>query len=191
MRKFSRNRPPAPHHSLLKAIQAHFGLTQERIADVLGVSRATLTQYGTVSVEGTLRSLPTDALLRLVALQQLLPAPHGPAPTPPIPPTAPLPASDRETLDLRRRELQLQQYQVEQKLARCEVHLAQGRLRQQALPALRTVLDPADTLTESWLALFEREAHRMQEEESTAQLLKLRLRVLAFEAAEIEQLLGE
>lgn len=190
MHKFSRHRAPSPFQPLVKAIQAHFGLTQERVAEVLDVSRVALGQYGAA---GSSRNLPTAAVLRLLAWQQQLPAPHGPAPTPPVPPVpAPLPTYDRETLDLRRREITLQQHRLEQKLARCEVHLAQARLRQQALPALRAAFAPADELTEQWLNWLERDSRAMLAKDGpAARLLALQLRVLAFETAEIEQLLAE
>ncbi|MCR5889113.1 hypothetical protein LRS06_15350 [Hymenobacter sp. J193] len=190
MRKFSRHRAPSPHQSLLKAIQAHFGLTQEQLSQVLDVSRVALNQY---DAKGKARNLPTTAVLRLLAWQQLLPAPHGPAPTPPVPVVlAPLPAADRETLDFRRREIALQQYRLEQKLAQCRVHLAQARLRQQALPALHVAFSPADELTEQWLKWLERDSRAiLAKEEPAALLLALRLRVLAFEVKEIEQLLAQ
>ncbi|MFD2785648.1 antitoxin Xre-like helix-turn-helix domain-containing protein [Hymenobacter rubripertinctus] len=192
MRKFSRHRAPSPHLSLLQAIQAHLGLTQAQVADLLDVSRATLSQDGRLTDTGMVRRVPSAAMLRLLALQQLLPAPHGPAPLPPPRPPAPLLAEERETLELRRQKIDLEKYPLEKALARCQTRLAQAQLRQQALPALQAALGPDDEQLGLLLDMLIRRADfTLDADDSTRQLLELRLRVLAFEAAEIARLLAD
>lgn len=192
MRRFSRNRPLTPYLTLPEAVQASFGLTQEQLAYLLGVSRATLAQDGQpTSVPGGIRSLPLQALQRLTILQQQLPAPYGPASVP-LPPElpAPLPPDERETLELRRQKIELEKHPLNLQLARCQTRLAQARLRQQALPTLQTTLAPADAFVTQMLNHLGQDADQtLRHESATAQLLALRLRLLDYEAAEIERLL--
>ncbi|WP_354581854.1 hypothetical protein [Hymenobacter sp. UYP22] len=54
------------------------------------------------------------------------------------------------------------------------------------MPALRAAFAPVDALTQKWLRGREQNGQGL-----AARLLALRLRTLAFETAEIEQLLAE
>ncbi|MBT2557056.1 hypothetical protein J7E24_04615 [Hymenobacter sp. ISL-91] len=193
MRKFSRHHPPSPYLNTSKAVQAGFGLTQQQLAYLLGVSRSTLTMDGQDGTgPGSIRYLPTAAELRLVALQQQLPAPYGPAPTPAAATEAPAPLlpDERETLELRQQKIALEKYPLEKQLARCQTRLAQARLRQQALPQLQATLAPDDAFVAQVIDhLTQQAAQTLAYDSSTAQLLELRLRLLDYETAEIERLL--
>ena len=192
MRKFSRQRSPSPYLSLSEAVQASFGLTQEQLAYLLGVSRATLSLDGRpTTTPGGMRRLPLQALQRLTVLQQQLPAPYGPAPTPAATAGGALLPDEQETLELRLQKIELERYPLEQQLARCQTRLAQARLRQQALPTLRATFAPDDARAQQALDHLSQNADlTLRHDGGTPALLELRLRVLAFEAAEIERLLA-
>ncbi|SHJ63817.1 hypothetical protein SAMN02745146_3606 [Hymenobacter daecheongensis DSM 21074] len=191
MRSFSRYRLPTPSHSMLQAVQAGYGLTQQQVATLVGASRAMLAMQGRDNrLVGSVRVLPLEAALRLVQLFQTLPAPYGRAPMLPVAPDLPLPAVERKTLGWRQRAIGPEEYTQQQQLERCQTQLTQARIRLQALPALRAALP--DERAQSELDLWESEAHRMRETNAGRHaLLALRLRVLAFEAAEIAKLLAE
>ena len=192
MRRFSHQRPVSPYLNLLEAVQAGFGLTQQQLARLLGVSRTTLTMEGrAATAPGSARQLPSAAVVRLVALQQQLPAPYGPAPVPLAAPGGVLAPDERETLQLRLQKIGLEKYPIEKALARCQARLAQARLRQQALPNLQAALEPDDERGRQQLDyLAQGAALTLRHDAGTPALLELRLRVLAFEAAEIERLLA-
>ena len=196
MQKFSNQRGPAAHLSPLKQVQAHFGFTQQEIADVLGVSRAALTMAASHR-----RSLPADAGLRLLRLQQALPVAAPDVPSSPdasfatAPPTAAPPAlspDDWQDLDLRRRGLALQAHLLNEPLARHRTRLAQARLRLHVLPGLQAAFPATDELAQAMFKLWHRQANAtLRNEAGPLARLALRQAVLLFEAAEIEKLLAE
>ncbi|TGE15839.1 hypothetical protein [Hymenobacter elongatus] len=183
-RNFSHGRGPTPFLSRLQLVQAHFGLSQQHVAELLLVPRATLTMDETGQ-----RLLPLAATLRLDALRQQLPAPYGPAPAPPMP--APhLTEEEQWELQMRQRKIGLEEYSLEQALARSQNHLRQAQLRLQVLPALREALP--DEWGQTWLNTFEAQAQLwLKYDTGTPALLELRLKVLAFEKQEIARLLAE
>lgn len=104
----------------------------------------------------------------------------------------PLTAADRDELDFRRQGLSVQVSPLEQQLVRHRVLLAQARLWQQALPALRQSFPAHDVEWQEWLTRFERRAAAvLRSEGGAAGLLELRLATLAFEMGEINRLLGD
>jgi transcriptional regulator with XRE-family HTH domain len=186
MRKFSNQRGPEAHHSALKRVQAHFGFTQQELADVLGVSRAALTMAAS-----NRRSLSSEAGRRLLQFQLALPvtAPDAAPTAAPILPA--LADDDRQDLDLRRRSLTLQAQLLDQPLARHQTRLAQARLRLQVLPGLRASFPADDELAQALFNLWHREANAtLRHEPGPMARLALRQAVLAFEAAEIAKLLA-
>ncbi|PJJ61293.1 helix-turn-helix domain-containing protein [Hymenobacter chitinivorans] len=183
-RKFSRHRGPRAYQNIQQLVRAHFGLSQPDVARLLHLTRATVAMD-----ERGERSMPTAAWFRFHHLTQVLPVPDGPAP---VPAPAPLRLSEQEqdTLRLRLKDIEREEYPLRQKLTRCQTQLAQARLRLQALPALH--LAYPDERGQQWLADFAAEAHEVLDRNSgTPAILALRLRVLAFEAAEIVPLLAE
>ena len=178
--RVTRDKPPAPSHNLLQRIRTSLGLTQQHVADLLGVSRSAVAMD-----EQGQRSLPWQGMGRVLALHQALPA--APAARPPLA----LTAADRDELDFRRRGLAVQLYPLEQQLAQGRVRLAQAHLWQRVLPALRQSFEATDTDWQEWLDYFERRAASVLRSESgAAALLELRLAVLTFELGEIARLLG-
>jgi len=198
MRRFSRQRAPSPHLGLRQLVQAHFGFTLDELARVLGVSRAVLAMS-----DGVGRRLPTAATLRLHQLYAAIGAPEAAPETvaeatsetdlpPPAPPEAPaLHPADATALRLRRQGLRIEGYKLAQQQARCQTRLAQARLRQQVLPGLAAALLPGEERLRQWLA--SRAAPDPGEQLADASalaVLGLRQRVLAFELAELDRLLG-
>lgn len=193
MRKFSRHRGLLLQSNPVQRVQAHFGFTQQEVADLLDVTRAVLSMSGQPG-----RTLPFEARQRLQwLLDALPPAPvataDGPAPAPPAPPLPPPAFADdeRQGLDLRRRGLELQAQALSRQLARCQTLLAQARLRQQVIPGLRARFPVADKLAHARFNIWERRAAAMlRTEGNAATLLALRQSVLAFEAAALGRRLG-
>ncbi|MCB2377573.1 hypothetical protein LGH70_08265 [Hymenobacter sp. BT635] len=182
-RSFSHRRGPRRYHNIQQLVRAHFGLSQPDVARLLHLTRATVAMD-----EARQRNMPTAAWLRFHHLVQALPVPDGPAP---VPTAAPMPLSDdeRAALQLRLQGIRGQEYPLQQKLTRCQTRLAQARLRLQALPTLH--LAYPDERGQRWLANFETEAREnLESEAGKPALLELRLRVLAYEAAEITRLLA-
>lgn len=196
MRYFSNRRPPLEHaqHNTLESVQLGFGLVQQDVARLLGVSRATLAMDGRPTAHyassGT-RDMPFAAWERLLKLGLALPAPLGSAPAAPEPnPAPPLPDAARRDLDLRLRGLELKQYPMRQQLQRVQLRLAQARRRLHALPVLQAAFP--DERGQRWLEWFAEEArYWLRTEGHQPRLLELKLRVLEFEAAEIRKLLSE
>jgi hypothetical protein len=193
MRKFSRHRPPLSLIGLTnrQALQAAFGIVQDDVAALVGVSRATLTMDGQPNslVSPGTRNMPFEAWERLIRLQQLVPAPFGPAPAAPAPTAMPsLPDEVRGDLDLRRRGMELKQYRLTQQLERARLRLSQAHRRLHALPALRAAFP--DEQDHHWWVFFEGQANKwLREEGPQVRLLELKLRVLAFEIEQIQELL--
>jgi len=183
-RIFSHHRGPRTYQNVNQLIRAHFGLTQPDLARLLNITRAVVAMD-----ERNERDMPPAAWLRLNHLAQALPVPYGPAPVPPEVPARPSDAK-REELELRLEGIGIEAHPLRLKLTRCQTRLSQARLRLQALPALQLAF--FDERGQRWLANFEAEAHEMLEDEANKQLrLELRLKVLAFEAAEIDKLLAD
>lgn len=191
MHKFSRHRGPRQYQPTMQRIQACFGLTQQELADVLGVSRGVLTMNGRGG-----RSLPPEAWTRLLQFHQALPvaqpdAEPAPAPAPSLP-TPAFSADERQELDLRRRSLALKAVALGEERARRHTRLAQARLRLEALPGLRASFPADDEVAQALLKVWQNQAAAtLRNEAGPAALLALRLRVLAFEVSETAKLLEE
>ncbi|TGE23643.1 hypothetical protein E5K00_00045 [Hymenobacter aquaticus] len=182
-RNFSRHRGPRSYQNIQQLVRAHFGLSQPDVARLLHLTRAAVAMD-----ERGERDMPTAAWLRFHHLTQALPTPDGPAPVPVAAPGC-LSEDAQARLRLRLQGIQVEEYPLREKLARCQTRLAQARLRLQALPALHLAFP--DERGQRWLANFEAEAHEILEiDAGQPALLELRLRVLAFEAAEITRLLA-
>lgn len=181
-RHFSHQRGPAPSHGIAQTVRAHLGLTQLELAMLLNVSRGTLAM-----AELGRRDLPPAATVLLAQLLPTLLATPAPAAAAP----APLSPDQRDVLDLRRQGIGLEEYSLRQQLKRVQTRLLQARRRQQAEPVLRAALPATDALAHRKLSrLAEAAEQYLRDEGATPALLELRLRVLAFERAEIERLLG-
>jgi transcriptional regulator with XRE-family HTH domain len=180
-RHFSHQRGPAPSHGIAQTVRAHLGLTQLELAMLLNVSRGTLAM-----AELDRRDLPPAAT---VLLAQLLPALLA---TPaPVDTTAPLTLEQRDTLELRRQAIELEEHPLRQQLKQVQIRLLQARQRQLAEPILRAALPPTDTIAHRKLSrLAEAAEQYLRDEGAAPALLELRLRVLAFEREELERLLG-
>jgi transcriptional regulator with XRE-family HTH domain len=177
---FSHQRGPASSHGIEQLVRAHLGLTQLELAMLLNISRGTLAM-----AELGRRDLPPAAT---AVLAQLLPALSA---TPPSASAVPLTPEQRDTLDLRRQSLGLEENSLRQQLARAQIRLLQARRRQLAEPVLRAALPSTDTLAHRKLSRLAEAAEACLRDESAAPtLLELRLRVLAFEQAEIERILA-
>jgi transcriptional regulator with XRE-family HTH domain len=178
---FSHQRGPAASHGLEQSVRAQLGLTQLDLAMLLGVSRATLAM-----AESGRRSLPPAAHLLLAQLEQTLDAPSNSAPA-----SAPLSPKQRDTLALRRQGIGLEEHPLRQQLERVQTRLLQARQRQQAEAVLRAALPATNTVAHRKLSRLAEEAEQyLHDEGATPALLELRLRVLAFERAELDKLLG-
>lgn len=139
--------------------RALFGLTQQRLASWLGITRDTLAQ-----VESKDRSLPLgrwlqDARLTLAARGQVL-RPDGtsyPGP-PPLPP----PPVPRAPLEARLRYCRHHAYRLRYELEALRRQAAPYTACLAALPALRAYAGPVTNPAreENWLALLEGEAHQ-------------------------------
>lgn len=183
LNKFSHGRGPNPHLGRLQLVQAHFGLSQQRVADLLLVPRPTLVQD-----EKGRRIMPLAANLRLDTLRRQLPAPYGPAPVPPLPEPY-LSPEEQQELQRRQRKIALEEFLPQEALTRVQQRLRQAQLRLQVLPTLRAAFP--DEWGQTWLNTFEAEARLWLESDAgTPALLALRLRVLAFEKDEIARLLA-
>jgi transcriptional regulator with XRE-family HTH domain len=179
---FSHQRGPAPSHGTEQLVRAHLGLTQLELAMLLNVSRGTLAM-----AELGRRDLPPAAT---AVLAQLLPALLA-TPPPASAAPAPLTPQQRDTLDLRRQGIGREEYPLRQQLAHVQTRLLQARRRQLAEPVLRAALPPTDTLAHRKLSRLAEAAEAcLRDESATPALLELRLRVLAFERAELDKLLG-
>ncbi|MGI4871846.1 MAG: helix-turn-helix domain-containing protein [Janthinobacterium lividum] len=164
-------------------VRTELGLTQQELAWLLGVSRVALAKE-----EGNSRQLPPDAMRRLLDVARLLHTLAAPASPPPLPPPD---AAQRETLALRLLAIQLAEYPVRQELARQQQRLAQFRRRTQAAPAIQALLPAEATHARQALDSLLRQADGYLALDATEPLLpELRLRVLAFERAEIERILA-
>ena len=84
MRKFSRHRGLLLQSNPVQRVQAHFGFTQQEVADLLDVTRAVLSMSGQPG-----RTLPFEARERMQWLLDALP----PAPAPPAPRRQPRPGA--------------------------------------------------------------------------------------------------
>ncbi|RZK43849.1 MAG: helix-turn-helix domain-containing protein [Hymenobacter sp.] len=179
-RHFSHQRGPLASHTTEQAVRAQLGLTQQDLARLLGVSRTALA----MAEQGS-RDLPSAATVRLLGLWQALatmPAPVA---------AAVLSAGQREDLSIRLQGIQLEEYPLRQQLRRVQIRLTQARVRQQAESVLRAALPATEALAHRKLGRLAEAADAcLRDESATPALLELRLRVLAFERAEIEKLLG-
>jgi len=198
MRRFSHQKGPGPYLGLRQQVQAHFGFTLVELARVLGVSRAVLAMS-----DGVGRHLPPAATLRLHQLYAAIGAPEAAPATvaeatsaTDLPPPAPLAApalhpADATALHQRRQGLRIEAYKLGQQLARCQTRLAQAHLRQQVLPGLAAALPPAEERLRQWLAgRATPDPDEQRADASALAVLALRQRVLAFELAELDALLG-
>jgi transcriptional regulator with XRE-family HTH domain len=178
---FSHQRGPSSSHNTGQAVRAQLGLTQQDLAQLLGVSRSALAM-----AERGSRDLPPAIAQRLLSLRQALD-------TLPVPVAATvLSAEQREKLAIRLQAIQLEEYPLRQQLQRVQIRLNQARLRQQAEVVLRAALPATEALAHRKLGRLADAADAcLRDEGGEPALLELRLRVLAFERAEIEQLLKQ
>jgi transcriptional regulator with XRE-family HTH domain len=179
---FSLQRGPTASHGLAQTVRAHLGLTQQDLAVLLGVSRATLAM-----AELGRRSLPPAANLLLAQLgEAVTTVPEAATATP-----TPLSPAQRDTLTVRRQGIGLEEHSLHQQLKRAQTRLLQARQRQQAESVLRAALPATNAAAHRKLShLAEESEQYLRDEGATPALLELRLRVLAFERAEIDKLLG-
>ena len=181
-RHFSHQRGPAASHGLAQTVRAHLGLTQQDLAHLLDTSRATLAM-----AELGQRDLPPAAPLLLGQLRQALAALPAAATATPVP----LSPDQRDTLDLRRQGIELEEYPLRQQLQRVQTRLLQARQLQQAEPIWRAALPATNALVHRKLSrLAEKAEAYLRDEGATPALLELRLQVLAFERAEIERIIA-
>ncbi|MBG8555711.1 hypothetical protein [Hymenobacter guriensis] len=183
-KKFARHRSFTSNLTSTHQVQARFGLTQQQLADVLGVSRTALAMDALGE-----RLLPIAAVLGLDALRRQLPPPVGEALPLPVAESTPGP-EDQKTLAMRLRGIAIADYPLQNQQERLQTRLEQAQARLQALPALHAAFP--EERGQRWLNLFEEEARIWLEHDGSALLqLTLRRKVLAYEAAEIRLLLGE
>ncbi len=168
--------------SLSVRVRAHFGWSQQALAEALGVSRVRVAQ-----VEASTRLLPLAALPRLALLVSCLPVAVTPAAPPPPDPTA-----------LRQRLAQCRHLAagLGQQVVALEVRAAQAHARLTALPVLAAapaVAAPAPVAGPAWYRVQALEAETtLAEAGPTAQaLLRTRQAGLLAEAAALSALLDE
>ena len=174
-------------------IRTQFGITQERMADWLGMSRVSVT----LAEQGQ-RSLPHSAALQegrltFARLGRVLDASGQ---TQPAPPPLPAPAPDPQPLLARLDYCQHHLRNLRYRLKLMQARAVPFEARLKALPALRAwtgpIRDPA--LEESWLALFEGEAQSGLLYDCGAgpqKLLAARIAGLEREAQVLGELVGE
>ncbi|MDB5269618.1 MAG: hypothetical protein JWP58_2658 [Hymenobacter sp.] len=187
-RRFSHQTGPRAYQTAGQLLRAHYGLTQQWLAHYLQVPRSTLAMQ-----ELDRASLPLASTLRLVPLLLGVPAPEGPAPEPAATPTAAGQAATLALLAGRQREVAYQLVQLGRQQEQLRVRLRQVRLRLQTLPALLASLAPApaDEPQRRVLGYWAADAPaQLRDDEAALAVLDLRQRVLAFELAELETLLG-
>ena len=186
VKNFSRHRATQPDLAGGQKVRACFGLTQQQLALLLGVSREVLAADETG--RRYLMGPPGRLLDELAQVVRSLP----PVEASPPPPASEMTDYDFGALRLRLMAIGLEEYRLRRQLARCQTQLAQMRRRTQALPALRATLPADNTYAARWLTQLADDAVVIQRlEEPQEQLLLLRLRVLAFEAGETARLVGE
>ena len=168
--------------SLLAAVRAHFGWSQQTLAEGLGIRRVRVAE-----AERSTRQLPLAALPRLALLVSCLPVAAPPAPPPPPDPVA-----------LRRRQQQCQHLAagVGRQLTDLEARAAQAAARLAALPTLvaaPTGAALAPVAGPAWFRVQALEAETILAEAGpTAQaLLRARRAGLEAEAAALGALMGE
>jgi len=191
---------PVLSTTIVAAVRAYFGLTQDDLAQYLGVSRAAVSH-----AEAGRRHFGTAVWLRLLPLAELLP-PDAPAPglpaalaapqLPPGPPAALAEPPVRRRLRHCAHEAQQLRHTLESRYAAGQ----QARRWQQALPGLLALL-PATPAADSrwqqrqrrWLATHSAEmADKLDAASLTDyQLLALRLHYLEQEAAELRRWLPD
>jgi transcriptional regulator with XRE-family HTH domain len=122
--------------SILRAIRTHFGLSQDELAQYLGIDRSLLTH-----IEADRRPLPMVATWRMLPLLSLMPPPHGsgPAHLPPDPAesTAKTLHGLQSRLEVCRAEAQKLTLAMAQQLPRL-----QAARQRRTLPARLAVLPP-------------------------------------------------
>lgn len=187
LQRFSHKSTPKARQSAAQKLRASFGLTQEWLSNYLEVARSTVAMY-----EADRVNLPIIDPERLKPFLQGIPAPDGPAVEPSATPTASGQAAALASLTNRQRTARLEAERLEAEERRLQVRLRQVRLRLQTLPALLASLapPPADELQRRVLGHWATMAPaQLCEDEAALPLLQVRRRVLAFELAELDQLL--
>lgn len=170
--------------SLPGAVRACLGLTQQQLAEYLGVRRVRVAE-----AEAGTRPLPLAALPRLAALATCLAAPAPPS-------AATATATDvPDPLALRARLLAAtaEAARLRQRLALAETQAAQARARLALLPALHAAPPvAASAVGAAWLRVLALEAETALAEAGPAArvLLRLRAEALEQEAAALAALLG-
>lgn len=173
-----------------------FGLTQERLASWLGVSRGTLAMSEGSSGRGMPGANWQNRLRLLWAAQGKVFDPATPAVQAPAPPPLPAPPVVAEPLARRQGDIRYETLLLTRRLAQMRGRAAQFEARLAALPALRAYAGPVANPARDagWLALFEGEAVDALRGHCGAgpqRLLVARLAGLARELELLEELLEE
>jgi transcriptional regulator with XRE-family HTH domain len=169
--------------STCQIVRGHFGLSQEDLASLLGMSRAMLSL-----AELQRRTLSTQALMWLLPLARRAGDSSAAAPAPT--PAAPTPgAADAVGTALAERQARCRHEaeQLRRELRPHHTRLLQAQRRLEVLPELRASLPtPLSPRHERWLAWFEQDARSTLQgpAAATAALLELRIAALEFEARE-------
>ncbi|MFD2784579.1 hypothetical protein [Hymenobacter rubripertinctus] len=169
---------PEPLPRLTTRLMEWFGLSQTRLGQCLGLSRAMMWQVHTGH-----RSLPLPAALPQAALTlALTTTPANPAPEPP----------DADRLRAHQRACQLRAAQLAFELDAQVARAAWARRRLAALPILVAALAPAAAPRPAWLTHFEAEARaELQRSGTTTQALRrIQLAGLTAEAEAAGRLLA-
>ena len=177
---------------MAKNLREQFALTQERLANWLGINRTTLALVETGQRTMPLGTAVQDVRLTLAGMGLILE--HEGA-TSPAPPPLPPPPLDKDTLEQRldycRHHARNLRFELEGMRRRAVPY--QNRLA--ALPALRSWNGPRKKpeLEESWLAVFESEANTALGYQCGAgpqRLLEARIAGLEREAELLEEALA-
>ncbi len=172
-----------------------FGLTQERLASWLGVSRGTIAMSEGRSGRGMPGANWQNNLRLLWAAQGKVYDPATPDAQAPAPPPLPAPPPAPEPLAWRLTEARHETLLLTRRLTLMQARAAQFEARLAALPALRAYPGPVPNPAREagWLALFEGEAlDALRDHCGTGpqRLLVARLAGLAREIELLEELLG-
>jgi transcriptional regulator with XRE-family HTH domain len=195
--KFSHLDGPCPGLPPLQLLRAHYGLTQEELANFMGVPRATLSLDEKPSFRNGPRPVSTAAWLRLMPFMVAMPALDSVEIRPAYQPLPKVEVGDdelRQALRLRQMKCHVETSELQREQYRARVRQAQARLRLHTLPALLEAVpdSPLGKRQRVWLDWFEYDARYILDDTKAATqyaLRELRLRVLAYEATQLAELL--
>jgi transcriptional regulator with XRE-family HTH domain len=159
---------PSAGPGLLRAVRDCLGLTQQQLAEYLGVRRVRVAE-----AEAGTRPLPLAALPRLAALATCL-APASEAPV--------AEAADAAALRRRQRAATAEAGRLRQQLTQAEARAAQASARLALLPTLAAAPPvAAPAVGPAWLRVLALEAETTLAEAGPTARLLLRLRAEALE----------